>query len=267
MEIVDMGTVAALLSIPVGLITVWWNARSVDRGTEATLAVGLTQADASVVAAQVQGLNETGLWQQTALADASASFLRSADAFVRTVRMLPELDHDQRASRLDERGSEVEAAFSSLDLLAPPDLRRSAKEVLSYCRSLERKALDRAVLRSAVKALENGWCPGNPEICTHPQHDAAWVAWELLMSWSRKEEETRAEDRDLLEYCLDESRCFSEQEVRRVLALADRNPASWAQMLGGLIRDPLLERFTPLRTSFVDGVRSACLANVTCVSA
>ncbi|MGW0885175.1 hypothetical protein [Streptomyces sp. NPDC002671] len=267
MNIADLGAVAALLSIPAGLITVWWNGRSVDRGTRATLLAGLTQADASVVAARVQGLGESDLWQQAALADASAAFLRSADAFIRIVRMLPELDHDQRASRLDKHGADVETAFSSLDLLASPDLRRSAEEVLSYCKSLERRALDRAVLRSAIKALEDGWCYGNPELCNHPHHDSAWVAWELLVDWPRKEEETREEDRGLLEYCLEESPCFSEQEARRVLALADRNPASWAHMLGGWIRDPLLERFTSLRTSFVDEARGARPVAVTSLGA
>ncbi len=267
MDIADLGAVAALLSIPVGLITVWWNARSADGGTRATLIAGITQADASVVAAQVQGLREFESWQQATLADASAGFLRSADAFVRTVRMLPEFDNDQRASRLDIHGVEVETAFSSLDLLAPPDLRRSAEEVLSYCKSLERKALDRAVLRSAIKALEDGWCYGNPETCNHPHHGSAWVAWELLMDWPRKDEEAREEDRGLLEYCLEDSCCFSEQEARRVLALADRNPGSWTQMLGGWVRDPLLERFTSLRASFVDEARGARPADATGLSA
>ncbi|MFD7324732.1 hypothetical protein ACFV9D_27185 [Streptomyces sp. NPDC059875] len=256
MNVAELGAVAAaLLALPVGFMTALWARRSGERSADATLSAGLSQADASLAAAHVQTRSEHELLQQTALTDTSSVFLRAADALARTVRHLPSVDHDERSAQLDAHGMAVETAFGPLELLAPPDLLRAAKALLEYCRTLERLALDRAVLRSALEALESGWGPFNAETSDHDCHGAAFVAWDLLMGWSSKDDEERWKDRDLLEFCLQESQCFSSDETSRVLALADRVPAAWPQMIGGLIRDPLMERFADLRTPFVESAR------------
>ncbi|MFF6787483.1 hypothetical protein ACFY9C_00200 [Streptomyces filamentosus] len=40
---------------------------------------------------------------------------------------------------------------------------------------------------------------------------------------------------------------MTESEVAGVLAVVDRVPSAWSRMIGDLVRDPLLERFTALR--------------------
>jgi hypothetical protein len=151
----------------------------------------------------------------------------------------------------------VETAFGPLELLAPTELLPHAKALRKYCQTLERIALDRAVLRSAVRALESGWCPLNAETCNHEHHVAAFVAWEFLLEWPGREDEERWRDRDLLEYLLQDSRCMAEDDVARVLEVVDRVPAAWSRMIGGPVRDPLMERFASLRTPFVEAARSA----------
>ena len=151
----------------------------------------------------------------------------------------------------------VKTALSPLELMAPPDLLRHAKALLKYCQTLEKLALDRTVLRTAVEALESGWCPLDPETCDHDHHSSAFVAWQFLVDWSGREDEERWRDRDLLEFCLQDSRCMAEDDVSRVLAVADRCPPAWSQMIGGLVRDPLMEQFASLRTPFIEAARLA----------
>jgi hypothetical protein len=124
----------------------------------------------------------------------------------------------------------------------------------------ERCALDRAVLRATIGALEAGWCPGDPEDCTDDRHSAAYVAWELLVEWARKDEEGRRHDRDLLDYCLRGSATLTEMQVAQALSLVDRCPAMWDQLIGGWVRDPLIERLESHRKSFVTAARAASLA-------
>lgn len=45
--------------------------------------------------------------------------------------------------------------------------------------------------------------------------------------------------------------------VDRALALADRCPAAWSQMVGGWVRDPLIERSESAREAFVSAARAA----------
>ncbi|MFD8749598.1 hypothetical protein ACFV0O_01225 [Kitasatospora sp. NPDC059577] len=257
MSVADIGAVLpAVLALPISVLAAWWTRRSGDRAAGATLSAGHSQASAALAAVHVQKQNEQELRQQTALADASSGFLRASDELVATVQRLSEVDHDRRSAQLADHGTAVESAFGPLELLASPDLISRATGLLQHCRRLEKLALDRAVLRSAVAAMEDGWCDSDAEDCDHPEHGSAWVAWCFLVEWPDMEAEKRREERGLLEFCLLESGRMSEEDAARVLALADRCPSSWSAMVGGLVRDPLMERFTSLRTEFVDAARS-----------
>ncbi|MFJ8477150.1 hypothetical protein [Kitasatospora sp. NPDC094011] len=250
-------TVPALLTLPIAFLTALWARRSGERAADAALDAGLRQARAAVEAARLQRLGEDESRRRDALTDASAAFLRAADALAATVRGLPEAAHERRRTRLADRALAVETGYGPLELLAPPILRSRAHALLGHCQELARVAVDRAVLRSAVAALENGWClHPDAEFCEHPQHTSAAVARDLLVDWSGKDAEQRWQERDLLAFCLRESRCLSEEETARVLALADRLPAGWSQLIGGYFRDPLLERFTELRGLLVEAARS-----------
>ncbi|MFB7475194.1 hypothetical protein [Kitasatospora sp. NPDC056184] len=257
MTAADMGTlVPAVLALPIGFMAAWWTRRSGERAAEATLSAARSQASAATAASDLRARNEQEIRQRRALEEASFGFLRAADAFAATVQRLPGVDPDQRGAQLAEHGTAVESAIGPLELLAPPELVAPARQLLDHCRTLEKLALDRAVLRPALKALEDGWCDEDAEDCDHDRHGAAWVAWCLLAEWSAKNSEARREERDLLEYCLEASERFSAEETARVLALADRCPASWSAMVGGPVRDPLMERLASLRAAFLDATRS-----------
>lgn len=173
-------------------------------------AAGPPPAHGSVAAARVQRRGELELRRQAALADTSAAFLRASDALARTVEQLPGVVPEERPVQLAAHGMAVETALGPLELLAPPELLRHAKALREYCRTLEKVAVDRAVLRSAMRALEDGWCPHNAENCDNDHHGAPFVAWQFLMEWPDREDGERWADRGLLEYCLQESQCMAE---------------------------------------------------------
>jgi hypothetical protein len=256
MDLADMGAVAALLSLPVALVTAWWNRRSAEKAAEATLIAGRDQAEASVAAVRVQGRTEHERRQHSTIGDASAELLRATDALIRTVKRLPSLDHGEREDLLAEDAKSVERAYVPLELIALPDLLSTAKDLFSYCRHLERLALDRAVLRSTIAALEAGWCP-DAETCDRSHHNAAFVAWDLLVSWASMDDEEKQRGRDLLEFCLRERVTISDEQAAQTLALADRCPAAWPQLIGGWIGDPLLGGVSSVRATFVTTARSA----------
>ncbi|MFE6868855.1 hypothetical protein ACFVFS_20135 [Kitasatospora sp. NPDC057692] len=252
--------VPAVLALPIGFLAAWWTRRSGERAAEATLSAAHSQAAAATAATAATDLrarSEQESGQRRALEEASVGFLRAADAFAATVQRLPGIGHDRRGAQLAEHGTAVESAIGPLELLAPPELIVPARELMDHCRRLEKLALDRAVLRPALKALEDGWCDEDAEECDHDRHGAAWVAWCLLTEWPTKNSEARRGERDLLEYCLDASERLSAEETARVLALADRCPASWPAMVGGFVRDPLMERLAALRAAFLDATRSS----------
>ncbi|MFI1018160.1 hypothetical protein [Streptomyces sp. NPDC020965] len=258
MSVTDLGVVvAALLALPIGFLTALWARRSGERAADATVSAGLSQAGASITAARVQTHGGHQLRHHAVLAGTVSAFLCAADALARSVRHLPGVAHDQRSAQLAVHGMAVQTAFGPLELSAPPDLLPHAKALLEYCGTLEELALDRAVLRSAVETLESGWCPLNAEICDDQSHQAAFLAWGLLCDWPGKEEEGRWSDRDFLKSCLQDSDCMPSDEAARVLALADRCPPAWSRMIGGFVRDPLMEGYTALRTQFVESARSA----------
>ncbi|MEU0402498.1 hypothetical protein ABZ318_20100 [Streptomyces sp. NPDC006197] len=258
MDLVDLGTVAtAFLTPPIAFIAALWARRSSRQSADATVGSSVNQVNGSIAAARVQTRGELELRRQAALAETSAAFLRASDALARTVQQLPDLAPEERQDRIATHGMAVETALGPLELLGPPELLRHAKALRDFCRTLENLALDRAVLRSAIRALESGWCPFNAEICDNDHHGAAFVAWEFLLEWPGREDEERWRDRGLLEYCLHESQCMTESDVVRVLAVVDRVPAAWSRMIGGPVRDPLMERFAFLRAPFVEAARSA----------
>ncbi|MFB6628230.1 hypothetical protein ACFCWD_38585 [Streptomyces sp. NPDC056374] len=258
MDLVDLGTVAtAFLTPPIAFAAALWARRSGRQSADATVVSGANQAHGSVAAARVQTRGELELRRHAALADASAAFLRSCDALACTVEQLPDVALEERRAQLAAHGMAAETTLGPLELLGAPELLRHAKALRGYCRTLEKLALDRAVLRSAVQTLEAGWCQFNAETCDHDHHGAAFVAWQFLMEWPGREDEERWRDRGLLEYCLQESQRMTESEIASVLAVVDRVPAAWSRMLGGLVRDPLMEQFASLRAPFVEAARSA----------
>ncbi len=263
MNLVDLGAVAAaLLTPPIAFMSALWARRGSRQSADAALGAGVSQANASVTAARVQTRSELELRQQTALADASAAFLRAADALARTVQHLPGVEPEERHAQLAAHDMAVATALGPLELLAPPGLLHHSKALLKYCQTLEKLALDRAVLRSAVQALESGWCHLNPEACDHDHHSSAFVAWQFLVDWASLEDDERWRDRDLLEFCLQESQCMAEGETSRLLSVADRVPAAWSQMIGGFVRDPLMEQYASLRTPFIEAAGSVTPASI-----
>ncbi|MFC9398745.1 hypothetical protein ACFTWS_37270 [Streptomyces sp. NPDC057027] len=258
MNPVDLiAVVTAFLTPPIAFMAALWARRIGRQSADAAVVSGANQAHGSVAAARVQTRGELELRQQAALADTSAAFLRASDALARTVEQLPGVVPEERSAQLAAHSMAVETTFGPLELLAPPELLRHAKALRAYCRALENLALDRAVLRSAVQALKDGWCPFNAETCDHDHRSAAFVAWQFLMEWSEREDEERWTDRGLLEYCLQESQRMTEREISSLLGVVDRAPAAWSRMIGGLVRDPLMERFATLRAPFVEAARSA----------
>ncbi|GGK29416.1 hypothetical protein GCM10011583_71710 [Streptomyces camponoticapitis] len=259
MDIVDLGEIAALLSVPTALVAAWWTKRSAESATSAALLAGRIQADTAISAVQAQSLLHQDQQRHIALGTACMEFLNASRTLVSAVKRLPSLDHDERQALMAKHAISMEIPYASLEFLAPPDVLTAAERLLSQCRLLERCALDRAVLRATISALEAGWCPGDPENCTDDRHNSAYVAWEFLVGWARKDEEGSRHDRDLLDYCLRDSATFTEMQVARALSLADRCPAMWDRLIGGWVRDPLMEGLESHHTDFVTAARAANL--------
>lgn len=175
MDMVDLGAVAAVLSVPTALVAAWWTKRSAESATSAALLAGRIQADTAISAVQTQSLLQWDQQRHIALDSACMEFLSVSDTLVGVVKRLPSLDHDERPGLVAKHAIPVEARYASLELLAPHDVLAAAEFLLSQCRLLERCALDRAVLRAPISSLEAGWCPGDPEECTDDRHGSAYV--------------------------------------------------------------------------------------------
>ncbi|WP_328541838.1 hypothetical protein OHT17_12020 [Streptomyces sp. NBC_00371] len=152
---------------------------------------------------------------------------------------------------LEQKAAAVVEALSRVELLAPSAVAARARDVWAQCFTLERLALKRAVLRSAISKLEANWCPRNAERCQDSHHASAFVAWELLVDWGRLEDEERWENLDFLQYVLQDSRALDSEHVEQVLGAANC-VTWWSEMIGGWVRDPLLERFRAVRSNYVD---------------
>ncbi|MFB6938952.1 hypothetical protein [Streptomyces chartreusis] len=212
---------------------------------------GFDQSQAAVAAAQLQerAVREQSL--ESARRSAYAEFLSAVDVFVRIVGELPDIPRTSRRELLDEKATAVVQAQAGVAVLGPPPVLSQAEKVAKQCAQLEKLALRRAVLRSAISALEDAWCPRNAEWCQDPHHNSAHVAWELLCEWGRLEDEERWEKLDFLEFTLQESHALDAEQVKHVLEVAN-NVAFWDEMIGGFVRDPLLERFQAVRDGFAD---------------
>ncbi|MFJ8207719.1 hypothetical protein [Streptomyces sp. NPDC096033] len=242
--------VTALVAVPVTLVAAHWTRRSTERAADTAMVVGLGQSEAAVRAARLQGRTGREHALESDRRAACTEFLRAADLLVRTVRELPASPLEERREALDRRVTALIEARAGIAVLGPADVSSRAQDVLEQCMRLERLALRRAVLRSAVDALERHWCSRcDPEVCEDPHHGAAFAAWDLLAGWGRLEDEERWEKLDFLEWLLEESRAFTADKVAQVLQVAE-SVAHWDEMMGGLVRDPLLEGFHAVRDEF-----------------
>jgi hypothetical protein len=110
------------------------------------------------------------------------------------VRELPAIPYESRKGLLEQK-----VARAGVAVLGPPTITARAREVLKQSLGLEKLALRRAVLRSAVSALEDHWCPRDAEICEDPHHGSAFVAWDLLARWGSLEDDDRWAQLDFLQ--------------------------------------------------------------------
>ncbi|MGW7752931.1 hypothetical protein ACWGK6_15535 [Streptomyces violaceusniger] len=255
----DLEAVASLLAVPVALLTAWWAWRGANKGAEATVTAGRSQSEAAVEAVWRQGRNEHEQWIHNARSDAYSEFLRAADALARTVKRLPQVDYEHREELLAQRSMAVDEAYARVEVLGSPSVTAQAQHLRSHCHRLERTALRRAVLKSAVEALENESCWDNPEHCENQHHNSASVAWNLLVSWGRLEFEEQCEERGFLEFCLQGSGALSDEHIAQVLDVS-KNTAGWDDLIGGWSRDPLDERFQDARIEFVNAMRHSTTA-------
>jgi hypothetical protein len=152
------------------------------------------------------------------------------------------VDPDSRAEVLRLRSDALTEACSVLNVLGPDRVVRHAEAIRERCSRMERYALKRAVVRSALLALEEGWCPGNAEHCRSDAHSCAWLAYELLEGWGDREEDERPDDLDFLEYLISESGALREPDLARLLTVA-RSPVCWELLTAD-------ERWLKPRTGF-----------------
>lgn len=254
----DLEAAASLLAVPVALLAAWWARRGASRGAEATVTAGQSQSEAIVEAVRQQGHNEREQWAHNARSHAYAEFLRAADALARTVRSLPEVDYEHRKELLAEKSMAVDETYAHVEALASPPVVAQAQHLRSHCHNLEKTALRRAVLKSAVSALDRWGCWDNPDHCEDQHHNSAYVAWDLLVGWGQLGLEEQCEERGFLEFCLKESRALSDEHVAQVLDVS-KNAAGWDDLIGGWSRDPLHERFQDARIEFVKAMRNSTI--------
>jgi hypothetical protein len=241
----------ALITVPATLLAAHWTRRSADRAADATVLAGLDQSQAAVAAAQLQERAGREQSLESARRAAYAEFLSAVDVLVRIVAELADVPSASRRELLDQKATAVVEARAGVAVLGPPAVLSQVEEVAKQCAKLEKLALRRAVLRSAISALEAAWCPRNAEWCQDPHHTSAYVAWELLAEWGSLEDEERWEKLDFLEFVLQESHALEAEQVGQVLDVAN-SVAYWDEMIGGFVRDPLLEQFQAVRDDFVD---------------
>ncbi|GHC80581.1 hypothetical protein GCM10010349_63130 [Streptomyces flavofungini] len=199
--------------------------------------------------------------------EAWTAFLRTSDAFADVVWRLGELDARSRPEALRTRSEALTQACSGLRVLGPECVVRHAEAVRERCARMERYAARRAVVRSALRALECRWCPGNAEWCEDDAHGCAFVAHDMLEGWGERDEDERPEDLDFLEYLIRqsgvladdgapaESGVLTEDDLRRLLAVAG-NPVSWNYLAA---EDRWLRPrtgFDEERGAFIDSVRA-----------
>lgn len=70
------------------------------------------------------------------------------------------------------------------------------------------------------------------------------------------EDEDRWAQLDFLQFVLQESHALTMEQIDQVLDVAN-SVVCWDLMMGGWLRDPLLERFQAVRDEFADAARGS----------
>ncbi|MGV2916246.1 hypothetical protein [Streptomyces alfalfae] len=217
-----------------------------------------------------QAAAERRLRLETERCAAWRAFLRTSEAFADAVWRLKELDPLSRGDELRTKSEALTEACSGLRVLGPDAVVRHAEALRDRCWRMERYAVRRAVVRSALEALERRWCPGNAERCEErcegsDAHSCAWLAYEMLEGWGDRDDDDRPDDLGFLEYLVRESGVLAvagapaeggvqtEDDLRRLLVVA-RNPVSWRLLSAE-------DRWFRPRTSYEEG-RSAFVSSV-----
>lgn len=213
-----LGTVLSGAAAVAGALAVRWQTRFA-RG----VALDTTRAQGTVQRAVHLDARRSEAW---------TAFLRAADAFTDAVRTLADIAAEQRADVLRARSEALTEACSPLRVLGPERVARHAESIRARCSQVERYAVQRAVVRRALRALEAGWCPGNAEHCRSDAHTCAWLAHDLLESWADREDDDRSADLDFLEYLIKESNTLPDPDLALVLSVA-RSPVCWELLIAG----------------------------------
>lgn len=169
---------------------------------------------------------ERELRREAQRSEAWTAFLCAADTFVGAVWTLADVAPEHRAEELRLRSEALTAACSALRMLGPEHVVRHAEAMRERCSRMERYAVRRAVVRSALQALYARWCPGNAEHCESDAHSCAWLAHEMLEGWGDREDDERPDDLGHLEFLIRESGALRDADLARLLALA-RSPVCW----------------------------------------
>lgn len=158
--------------------------------------------------------------------EAWTALLRAADAFVDTVWALEHTAPEDRVGALRVKSEMLTEACAGLRVLGPDHVVRHAERMRELCSQMERYAVKRAVVRSAMVALEREWCPGNAEACQSDAHTCAWLAHGMLEGWGSRDGDQRPDDLEYLEYLIKETPALNDAELARLLVVA-RNPVCW----------------------------------------
>ncbi|MGW5733545.1 MULTISPECIES: hypothetical protein [Streptomyces] len=191
-----------------------------------------------------QGAVERELRLEVQRGEAWMMLLRTADAFVDAVWALGDIAPECRVEELRARSEALTQACSGLRVLGPERVVRHAEAMRERCSRMERYAVRRAVVRSALLELWEGCCPGNAEYCQAEAHSCAWLAYELLEGWGEREEDGRPNDLDFLEYLIRESGALKDPDLEQLLTVA-RSPVCWELLAAD-------ERWLKPRTGFYE---------------
>jgi hypothetical protein len=181
-------------------------------------------------ATYAQGAVEWEMRLEVQRSEAWTALLRAADAFVDGVWTLGDIAPEFRVEVLRVRSEALTQACSGLRMLGPDRVVRHAEGMRERCSHMERYAVRRAVVRSALLVLQEGWCPGNAEYCQSDAHSCAWLAYELLEGWGDREEDQRPDDLDFLEYLIRETGALNDPDLTRLLSVA-RSPVCWELLI------------------------------------
>jgi hypothetical protein len=203
-------------------------------------------------ARQAQANVDHGVRAETACQELATA----SHAFLHTLRRLPSVDVGTRGAVLDDAFAVVRSAYDAVRFWASPTVAASGARLFLCAEQMERRAMSRAVVRSALSALEQHWCPGldgdcdgNAEVCNTPRHWVTFRACELLEEWGDRDEWQRFDVRGELEYMLSESGALDEDHLVEL-----RNVLNWGVDWRVLImRDVHWEReLSELTAAFVD---------------